>query len=124
MKSAFMRPAALALFTLFIAASQPSLARDRKLPMRDGPVMTAREAKTLVATAKTPKDHLKIARYFNQEAEQFESEARDHEELTAAYRKNPAPWAAQRRPARTIPRQGHSRVQVGARRAICRDRPG
>lgn len=94
MKTSPMRLAALGLFVWF-AVSPQLKARDGKVAMRNGPVMTAREAKALIANASTPKEHLKIARYFNQEAEQFEAEARDHEELVAAYRKNPAPWAAQ-----------------------------
>jgi hypothetical protein len=57
--------------------------------MKNGLIMTAKEAKALIATASTPKDHLKLAKYFNQQADQFEVEARDHDEMIEAYRKNP-----------------------------------
>lgn len=91
MKSRSIRIAAIsAIFTLFLAASLPSWAGDRA-PMKNGPILTAKEAKALIATAKTAKDHLKLARYFNQQAEQYEAEARDHVEMEEAYRKNPLP---------------------------------
>jgi hypothetical protein len=93
MKSRSIRIAVLsAAFALLVAASLPSWASDRP-PMKNGPIMTAKEAKALIATAKTAKDHLKLARYFNQEAEQFDAEARDHDEMIEAYRTNPNPRA-------------------------------
>jgi hypothetical protein len=82
-----------AMLALFVAASLPSWASD-KAPMKNGPIMTAKEAKALIVTAKTAKEHLKLARYFNQQAEQFEAEAKDHDEMIEAYRKNPTPWAS------------------------------
>lgn len=77
-----------AALALFIAASLPSWAGD-KAPMKNGPTMTAKEAKALIATAKTAKEHLKLAQYFNQQGERYEAEARDHDEMIQAYRKNP-----------------------------------
>jgi hypothetical protein len=80
-----------AAFALFVAASTPSWASD-KVPMKNGPVMTAKEAKALIVTARTPKEHLKLAKlasYFNQQAVQFEADAKDHDEMVEAYRKVP-----------------------------------
>ena len=76
-----------ATVALFVAVSLPSWAAD-KAPMKNGPAMTAKEARTLVATAKTPKEHLKLAGYFNQQGDRYEAEARDHDEMIEAYRKN------------------------------------
>ena len=71
--------------------------------MKNGPIMTAKEAKALIATAKTPKEHLKLARYFNQEAAEFEADAKDHDEMIEAYRKAPTPWSSKTpRGVRTI----------------------
>lgn len=61
--------------------------------MKNGPVLTAKEAKTLAATATSPKDHLKLALYFNQQAGQFEADAKDHDGMIEAYRKTPNPRA-------------------------------
>jgi hypothetical protein len=77
-----------AAFALFVAASTPSWASD-KVPMKNGPIMTAKEAKALIVTAKTPKEHRKLALYFNQQAVQFEADAKDHDEMVEAYRKIP-----------------------------------
>ena len=98
MKSALMRVAVPAVFALLGAPSWAGA----KLPMRNGPTMTAKEAKALVETAKTAKEHLKLARYFRQEAGQFEAEARDHEDLIAAYRKRPASLSAKSTGFRTV----------------------
>ena len=73
-----------AMLVLSVATSVPSLAADSKVP-----TMKSKELKTLIATAKMAKDHQKLAQYFNQQAEQYESQAKDHEEMELAYRKNP-----------------------------------
>ena len=89
MKSRSIRMAVLsATLALFVAASLPSWAGDRPV-MKNGPAMTAKEAKALIVTAKTAKEHLKLARYFNQQAVQFEADAKDHDEMVEAYRKIP-----------------------------------
>jgi len=74
-------PATLALF---IAASLLSWASDEHLPE-----MTPRQATALVSVAKTAKDHQKLAKYFNQQADASEAEAKDHEAMIEAYRKSP-----------------------------------
>jgi hypothetical protein len=53
--------------------------------------LTAKDVKALIATAKTPEQHLKIANYFNHEAERYEAEAKDQQEMAEAYRQNPLP---------------------------------
>jgi Lhr-like helicase len=75
-------PATLALF---IAASLPSWASDEHLPT----TMTIQQATKLASTAKTAKDHQKLAKYFNQQADASEAEAKDHQAMIEAYRKSP-----------------------------------
>lgn len=65
-------------------------------------LLTKKELKTLVATAKTPADHMKLARHFKQEADRLEAEAKEHEELAAEYRKTPVAAATK------TPMSGHS----------------
>jgi hypothetical protein len=43
------------------------------------------EVKNLLANAKTPKDHLKLAAHFRAKAAAFEADAKQHEELVAYY---------------------------------------
>jgi hypothetical protein len=49
------------------------------------PVMSKKEVKALIQTAKTPEDHMKLARYYHYEANQLEAEVKDHEEMAKEY---------------------------------------
>lgn len=43
------------------------------------PPLTKQQVKALIKTAKTPEDHLKLARYFRYEAARLTAEAKDHQ---------------------------------------------
>ncbi len=77
-----------ATLALFVFTPLPSLASDRP-PMKNGPSLTEKDALALIATAKTAKDHRKLAKYFNQEADQSEAAAKYHDQMIEAYRKAP-----------------------------------
>jgi len=51
--------------------------------------LSKKEVVALITTAKSPEDHLRLAR----EADRLEVEAKDHDELAAAYRKS-STWQA------------------------------
>lgn len=44
---------------------------------------------SLIATAKTPAEHRRIAEYYEAEAKSYLAQAKEHEDLAAAYKKNP-----------------------------------
>ena len=48
-------------------------------------MLKLKEVKALVANAKTPADHMKLARHFAAMAEKHEAEAKEHEALAEAY---------------------------------------
>lgn len=52
-------------------------------------VITKKEFKTLLKTAKDPVEHRKIAEYYRQEAARLTASANEHEELAEVYAKNP-----------------------------------
>lgn len=52
-------------------------------------MLKTKEVKALVADAKTPADHLRLARHFAAMAEKHEAEAREHEALAAEYTRHP-----------------------------------
>jgi hypothetical protein len=52
-------------------------------------VITKKEFKTLLKTAKEPVEHRKIAEYYRQEAARLTASAKEHEELAEVYAKNP-----------------------------------
>lgn len=47
----------------------------------------------LIATANSPTHHLKLAQHYKAEADRLDAEAKDHDELAAAYRKT-STWQA------------------------------
>ena len=47
------------------------------------------EVKALVARAKTPADHMKLARHYTAMAAKHEAEAQEHEALAVEYTRNP-----------------------------------
>lgn len=86
MKPSSIRMASFStVFVLFAAISVPLWANDRPL-MKTGPVLTDNESKAQIVTAKTPKVRRTLALYSNEEASQFEVEAREHEGMIEAYR--------------------------------------
>lgn len=71
----------LAVMTL-AAAVAVRAADDSKILKKD-------ELKNLVANAKAPQDHERLAAHFTAKAEQMEADAAEHEALAAQYRANP-----------------------------------
>ena len=61
----------------------------REAEARVQSVTTNNQVKALIASAKTPDDHRKLAAYFNQEADRLEADAKGHAELADAYRQHP-----------------------------------
>jgi hypothetical protein len=53
------------------------------------PPLSRKEVKTLIASAKTKEDHLKLADYYNAQAARLEAEAKDHDAMAEYYRQNP-----------------------------------
>src|ERR1039457_5738919 len=45
--------------------------------------LTKKEVVALITTAKSPEDHMQLARYYKAEADRLEVEAKDHDELAA-----------------------------------------
>jgi hypothetical protein len=43
---------------------------------------------SLVAAAKTPVEHLRIAQYYEAQAQEFQAQASEHEQMVAAYKAN------------------------------------
>ena len=52
-------------------------------------LLTSKQVKELVTTAKTPEDHLKLSKHFTALAAKYEDQANEHATEAQAYRKNP-----------------------------------
>jgi hypothetical protein len=76
--------AALTIITLALSSFVPvSMAAKSK------PVLSKKELKVLLRTAKEPPEHRKIAEYYRQEAQRLAASAKEHSELAEVYVKNP-----------------------------------
>ncbi len=82
---------ALAVATLFAGTS---VAASSDTSAHAGKTLSNKEVKTLVANAKTPEDHLKLAQHFEAEAARMDAEAAEHEALAKEYRRNALPMAS------------------------------
>lgn len=74
---------ALALVLLILPplgarAAQPSVRMNKK------------QLKTLIASAKTPDDHMRLAAYYRGEADRLKTQQKEHEEEAAEYYKDPS----------------------------------
>ena len=65
----------------FAPAYSAAVAADSNLSKKD--------LKVLVKNAKTPTEHLRVAAYYRQEAQQFNASSKQHSELATTYAKNP-----------------------------------
>ena len=50
--------------------------------------LSKQQLNTLIATAKTPAEHQRIANYYEAQAQNYRSEAQEHESMIAAYKAN------------------------------------
>jgi len=78
---------------LVAAAVTPSSASSAQAPAvppaSKSDLLTAKQVRTLIATATTPADHLKLQKHFLALAARYEADANEHAADAAAYRKNP-----------------------------------
>ena len=49
-----------------------------------------RQLNTLIATAKTPAEHQRIAQYYQAKSQDYLAQAEEHEQMVAAYKANPS----------------------------------
>ena len=76
---------AFSVIALAVSAGAATAAQARKSP----DLLTSKQVKELVATAKTAADHLKLAKHFTALAARYEAQANEHAAEAQAYRKNP-----------------------------------
>lgn len=52
--------------------------------------LSKQQLNTLIATAKTPAEHQRIAQFYQAQAQDFLAQAKEHEAMVAAYKANPS----------------------------------
>ena len=80
--TAFLLVAVLSLTTL--GAASPARGDETKSKL------TSKQLQSLIATAKTPEDHQKLAAYYRDMAAEAKANAAEHERVLAAYNQNPS----------------------------------
>ena len=80
--TAFLLVAVLSLTTL--GAMSPARGDDTN------PKLTSKQLRSLIANAKTPEDHQKLAAYYRDMAAEAKANAAEHEKILAAYNQNPS----------------------------------
>lgn len=79
-------------WTVLAAATLFTLALGMTPQMSAAEKLSNKQVQQLIANAKEPQDHLRIAKYYKDEAAKFEEDAKDHEAMRESYRKaQPAP---------------------------------
>jgi hypothetical protein len=68
----------------------PAPARPAAQASASSDLLTPKAVSELIATAKTPADHVKLQKHFLALAAKYDAEAADHTAEAAAYRKNPS----------------------------------
>ena len=76
---------AFSVIALAVSAGAATAAQARATDL-----LTSKQVKELVATAKTPADHLKLSKHFTALAAKYEAQANEHAAEAQAYRKNPS----------------------------------
>lgn len=75
----------LVALALFLSLGAVSAVRGQETNTK----LTSKQLRTLIATAKTPEDHQKLAAYYREKAEEAKADAAEHQKMLEAYNQNP-----------------------------------
>lgn len=75
----------LSLIFALVLAAHGQMA---SMPEHQTEKLTKQQLKALIATAKTPEEHLRIAHFYDQQAQEYMDQAKEHEGMLAAYKAN------------------------------------
>lgn len=86
-----MKTKSITAFLLFVVLSLTTLgtvsqARGDEAKSK----LSSKQLRSLIATAKTPEDHQKLAAYYRDMAAEAKANAAEHEKILAAYNQNPS----------------------------------
>ena len=78
------------LVVLAVVGFALSVAVSAALTSKSSDLLTSKQVKALIATAKTPADHVNLQKHFLALAAKYEADADEHAAEGQAYRKNPS----------------------------------
>ncbi|MFY9855559.1 MAG: hypothetical protein WAK26_16940 [Terracidiphilus sp.] len=80
----------IAIFSLVFAFTFAAFAQAAPSQQLAPEHLSKQQLNTLIATAKTPTEHRRIAQYFQAKAQDYLAQAQEHEQMLAAYKANPS----------------------------------
>jgi len=78
------------VLSLALVMTAAALGQTVAAPQAKPEHLSAGQVKTLIATAKTPAEHHRIAVYYQAKAADYLAQAAMHEQMVAAYKANPS----------------------------------
>lgn len=78
----------LAITAVFVITVAAVLAQTSSVQQPKPEHLSKQQLNTLIATAKTPADHQRLAQYYKAKAQDYLAQAKEHEAMLAAYKAN------------------------------------
>jgi len=82
--------AVLSVLSLALVMTVAALAQTPAATQSKPEQLSKKQLNTLIATAKAPADHERIAEYYQAKAQDYRAQAQEHEAMVAAYKANSA----------------------------------
>ncbi len=79
----------LSVVSLAFVMTVAALGQTSSTPNRGPENLTKRELNSLIANAKSPAEHRRIAAFYQATSQEYLAQAKEHEEMIAAYNANP-----------------------------------
>jgi Tfp pilus assembly protein FimT len=78
----------IAILSLVLALTAAAFAQAAPAQQLKPEHLSKQQLNTLIATARTPAEHQRIAQYYEAKAQDYLAQAREHEQMVAAYKAN------------------------------------
>ena len=79
----------LSILSLLFVLTFAAFAQSAAIPQQKPEELTKKQLNALIASAKTPVEHRRIAKYYQAKALDYLAQAKDHEAMIASYKANP-----------------------------------
>src|SRR5579863_3511751 len=80
----------LSILSLAFVITAAAFGRTASAQLTKPEHLSKRQLNSLIATAKTPAEHQRIAQYYQAKAQDYLAQAKEHEQMVAAYKANPS----------------------------------
>lgn len=78
-----------AVLVVVLALALPSFGQTSTMHQHMAEKLTKQQLLSLIATAKTPAEHRRVAEFYHAKAKDYFAQAEEHKEAAEAYKKNP-----------------------------------